>query len=196
MLISINQATCTNTTNKNPFSRPRMNENGVATVTPRNTGVKGVMAGGLTGATEIIITYPTDFIKTQLQLDETLRVSGIRQKQYSGMWDCVRKTISKNGVLGLYRGLNIILCASIPKNALRFGAFEAFKNQAANERGDLSMKARILCGFGAGVCEAILVVTPMETIKVKYIHDTWCLNPRFKGIYHAVICILKNEGLR
>jgi solute carrier family 25 citrate transporter 1 len=29
----------------------------------------------------------------------------------------------------------------------------------------------LLCGLGAGVSEAILAVTPMETVKVKFIND-------------------------
>ncbi|XP_022202699.2 putative tricarboxylate transport protein, mitochondrial [Nilaparvata lugens] len=185
---------CTIPTNNSPFSRPWMCQDGVAVVNAGNTGLKGVIAGGLTGATEIIITYPTEFIKTQLQLDETLR--GVRRKQYTGMLDCVRKTISREGILGLYRGINIILCGSIPKNALRFGAFESFKNQVVNDRGELCLRSRIVCGFGAGVCEAVFVVTPIETIKVKYIHDTWCMKPRYNGLYHAVVSIIKEDGLR
>ena len=33
------------------------------------------------------------------------------------------------------------------------------------------MLIRLLCGLGAGVCEAIFAVTPMETVKVKFIND-------------------------
>ena len=33
-------------------------------------GLKGIIAGGITGGIEICITYPTEYIKTQLQLDE------------------------------------------------------------------------------------------------------------------------------
>ena len=35
-----------------------------------NRGIKGIIAGGITGGIEICITYPTEYIKTQLQLDE------------------------------------------------------------------------------------------------------------------------------
>ena len=41
--------------------------------------VKGIIAGGITGGIEICITFPTEYVKTQLQLDER---SG--KKQYSG----------------------------------------------------------------------------------------------------------------
>lgn len=59
---------------KNPFVRPWMSENGAAAATgsapAKTTGLKGVVAGGITGGIEICITYPTEYVKTQLQLDE------------------------------------------------------------------------------------------------------------------------------
>lgn len=33
-------------------------------------GIKGIVAGGITGGIEICITFPTEYVKTQLQLDE------------------------------------------------------------------------------------------------------------------------------
>ena len=47
---------------------------------------------------------------------------------------------------------------------------------------------------GAGVCEAILAVTPMETVKVKFINDQTSANPKFKGFFHGVRQIIKAEG--
>ena len=32
--------------------------------------LKGIVAGGITGGIEICITFPTEYVKTQLQLDE------------------------------------------------------------------------------------------------------------------------------
>ena len=53
---------------------------------------------------------------------------------------------------------------------------------------------RLLCGLGAGVSEAILAVTPMETVKVKFINDQRSANPRFKGFFHGVREIIRAEG--
>lgn len=54
----------------NPFpSRPWMENNGAAAAAG-GTGVKGIIAGGITGGIEICITFPTEYVKTQLQLDE------------------------------------------------------------------------------------------------------------------------------
>lgn len=60
--------------------------------------------------------------------------------------------------------------------------------------GTLSIGNRLLCGLGAGVCEAILAVTPMETVKVKFINDQRSANPRFKGFFHGVGIIIREQG--
>lgn len=54
----------------------------------------------------------------------------------------------------------------------------------------------MLCGLGAGVAEAILAVTPMETVKVKFINDQQSKTPKYKGFFHGVRLIVKEEGLR
>ncbi len=53
----------------------------------------------------------------------------------------------------------------------------------------------IFCGLlGAGVCEAIFAVTPMETVKVKFIDDRNSAKPRFRGFFHGVRTIVREQG--
>ena len=157
--------------------------------TGSNTTLKGIIAGGITGGIEICITYPTEYVKTQLQLDEKVG-------KYKGIIDCGRQTVRERGVAGLYRGLSVLVYGSIPKSAVRFGSFEHFKRRMVDDKGNLTPGSRLLCGLGAGVSEAILAVTPMETVKVKFINDQRSANPRFRGFYHGVRTIIKEQGLR
>lgn len=146
--------------------------------------------GGITGGIEICITYPTEFVKTQLQLDGKAGAG----KQYSGIGDCITKTVKNHGILGLYRGLSVLVYGSIPKSAVRFGVFESAKAQLVDKDGKLDAKRKLLAGLCAGVGEAIFAVTPMETIKVKFINDQRSANPRFKGFSHGVGLIIKENG--
>ncbi|KAK7863545.1 hypothetical protein R5R35_011172 [Gryllus longicercus] len=178
---------------RNPFLRPWMKDAGAAAAAGGgNMGIKGIIAGGITGGIEICITYPTEYVKTQLQLDEK---SG-KAKQYTGILDCVKKTVRNHGFFGLYRGLSVLLYGSIPKSAVRFGAFETFKKHAVDDKGNLTAGTRLLCGLGAGICEAIFAVTPMETVKVKFINDQRSANPKYKGFFHGVRHIIAEQGLR
>lgn len=172
--------------------RPHMTRYGAAAgggaPSGSNKALKGIIAGGITGGIEICITYPTEYVKTQLQLDEKVG-------KYKGIVDCARQTVHERGVPGLYRGLSVLVYGSIPKSAVRFGSFEQFKRHAVDEKGNLSPGARLLCGLGAGVSEAILAVTPMETVKVKFIADQRSANPQFKGFFHGLRTIIAREGI-
>jgi len=47
---------------------------------------------------------------------------------------------------------------------------------------------------GAGVSEAVLTVTPQETIKVKFIHDQTLPNPKYRGFFQGVREIVREQG--
>lgn len=51
------------------------------------------------------------------------------------------------------------------KAGVRFLCFERFKQMLADDRGKVSGQRMMLAGLGAGVVEAIVAVTPTETIK-------------------------------
>ena len=72
--------------------------------------------------------------------------------------------------------------------------FEYLNNKLSDEKGDLTQGRRLLCGLGAGVSEAILIVCPMETVKVKFIHDQTQPNPKYKGFLHGLRTIIRTEG--
>lgn len=54
----------------------------------------------------------------------------------------------------------------VPPPPDRFGMFEFLSNKMRDESGKLDSKRGFLCGLGAGVAEAVVVVCPMETVKV------------------------------
>ncbi|XP_046497029.1 tricarboxylate transport protein, mitochondrial [Equus quagga] len=157
----------------------------------RSQGRVPLPAGGLAGGIEICITFPTEYVKTQLQLDERSH-----PPRYRGIGDCVRQTVRSHGVLGLYRGLSSLLYGSIPKAAVRFGTFEFLSNHMRDAQGRLDSTRGLLCGLGAGVAEAVVVVCPMETIKVKFIHDQTSSNPKYRGFFHGVREIVREQGLK
>ncbi|XP_020318945.1 tricarboxylate transport protein B, mitochondrial-like [Oncorhynchus kisutch] len=152
---------------------------------------KAILAGGIAGGIEICITFPTEYVKTQLQLDEKAY-----PPNYRGIGDCVKQTVQGHGVRGLYRGLSSLLYGSIPKSAVRFGVFEYLSNHARDEAGKLNSTRGLLCGLGAGVMEAVVIVCPMETVKVKFIHDQSSANPKYRGFYHGVREIIRTQGIK
>ena len=171
------------------------------------------MAGGLTGGINILIVFPTEYIKTQLQLDvgrSVLRahhsrlvpgtmtplatvLSAFKEKVYCGSLDVVEKTFKEQGVRGMYRGLQVLLAGTVPTYAVRFGVFDSLKAEMAGADGQLRPVSRMVCGLGAGVAEAALVVTWIETLKVRIISDQRRKVPRYRGLVHAASIIATQE---
>ena len=78
----------------------------------------------------------------------------------------------------------------------RFGAYEQIKQFYADENGQLKSKDKLICGLGAGICEALFVVIPQESVKVKIINDRCSDNPRYKGLFHGIREIIREKGIR
>ncbi|XP_060648159.1 tricarboxylate transport protein B, mitochondrial-like [Drosophila nasuta] len=150
---------------------------------------KGAIAGGIAGGLEALLKYPTYFIKHRLQDDP-------EHKKYAGTLDCVKKTIRRHGVLGLYRGVGIMLVSGIATVASRFGAYEFFCDELHDENGKISMLNVFISGLLAGVTEAVVAVTPLRTIRLKLINDMHLPRPRYHGMLHGVTHILRREGIR
>ena len=66
--------------------------------------------GGLSGALGAFLVYPINVLRTRLQAQGTVQ----HPYTYDGMWDVTRKTYSKEGLQGMYRGLAPNLMKVVP----------------------------------------------------------------------------------
>ncbi|KAL7277581.1 hypothetical protein ACG7TL_008506 [Trametes sanguinea] len=104
--------------------------------------------------------------------------------------------------LALYKGLGAVLSGIVPKMAIRFASFEKYKAWLADkETGKTSVGNIFIAGLGAGVTEAVLVVTPMEVVKIRLQAQQHSLAdpleaPRYRNAGHAVYAIVREEGVR
>lgn len=155
----------------------------------KKSPIKSVISGGITGAFEAAITYPTEFIKTYMQL----------YKEYSrkGMIATSKHIYNKSGIIGFYRGLSVLAVFSIPKTGSRFGSYQFCRNSVFTEEkyGKDSKIRSALCGLIAGVIEATVATTPMETLKVRLIHDKIAETGKYNGLLHGIQTISNAEGL-
>ncbi|KGN55764.1 mitochondrial carnitine/acylcarnitine carrier-like protein [Cucumis sativus] len=77
-----------------------------------------IVAGGLAGGTFWFSVYPTDVVKSVLQVDD------YKNPKYSGSMDAFRKILASEGVKGLYKGFGPAMARSVPANAACFLAYE------------------------------------------------------------------------
>lgn len=74
-------------------------------------------------------------------------------------------TVKERGVSGLYRGVGAMVLGTAAKAGVRFCVYDYFRDLLADSEGRLSPIRSLGAGLAAGVSEAVLVVTPSETIK-------------------------------
>lgn len=113
------------------------------------------LSGSLGGIVEASCLQPIDVIKTRLQLDRT--------GGYRGIIHCGTTVARTEGVRALWKGLTPFATHLTLKYALRMGSNAvlqgAFKDA---QTGKVSNHGRFISGFGAGVLEALVIVTPFE----------------------------------
>jgi solute carrier family 25 citrate transporter 1 len=158
-----------------------------------------VMAAGcIAGAIEATATWPMEYIKTQLQLQQrplpvmtqrltsswdnaptmdgiSMTLSAVMLEEelnappYTDMISGIVYTVRVHGFWALYQGLTPTLLGSIPKAGIRFGMFHFFSEMLRDDDGNISLGCYFLAGLAAGVLEALVIVAPVETIKTKCI---------------------------
>jgi solute carrier family 25 citrate transporter 1 len=155
---------------------------------PNESPVKTFIKGFLTGFIEAVICYPTEFVKTQLQLQSKTN------PQYAGMVDCAKQTVKASGPMGLYRGAAPLIFGSSFKQAARWTGYQTVADILKDEKGGLTIPKRMFAGFCGGVAEAVFAVTPMETIKTRVTDDVRRGTGNYTGSLDAVMKIMKSEG--
>lgn len=156
------------------------------TAKKKPTTTISLLAGCIAGGIEATCVWPMEYMKTQLQLQSSVKVGG--SPKFTGVYSGIIYTVRTTGFFSLYRGLAPTLIAAFPKAGIRFGVNQQFKTMMMDENGKLTPAKNFLAGAGAGVVEATLVVTPIETVKTKLIE----LNrPFLQGVKE----IVKAEGI-
>lgn len=148
------------------------------------------ISGSVGGIVEASCLQPIDVIKTRLQLDRT--------GQYKGILHCGKSITQQEGVRALWKGLTPFATHLTLKYTLRMGSNAVFQVVFRDPHtGNISPVGRLTAGFGAGVLEALMIVTPFEVVKIR-LQQQRGLSPhllRYKGPIHCAGTIMREEGL-
>jgi len=146
---------------------------------------------------EALVCHPLDTIKVRMQLSRRARAPGAKPIGFIGTGMSI---VKRETPLGLYKGLGAVLTGIVPKMAIRFTSYEWYKQALADDSGKVSGKATFLAGLAAGVTEAVLVVTPMEVIKIRLQAQHHSMAdpldiPKYRNAAHALYTVVKEEGV-
>jgi len=148
---------------------------------PKPSALRSIIAGSTAGAVEIAITYPAEFAKTRTQLNRRLPdAKKLPWPPFGKQW---------------YAGCTTLIIGNSLKAGIRFVAFDAYKTMLEDAEGKVSGPRTVIAGFGAGITESLLAVTPFESIKTQLIDDRKSPNPRMRGFLHGSGVIAREQGI-
>uniref|UniRef100_A0AAY3ZVG3 EF-hand domain-containing protein n=1 Tax=Denticeps clupeoides TaxID=299321 RepID=A0AAY3ZVG3_9TELE len=120
------------------------------------------VAGSLAGATAQTIIYPMEVLKTRL----TLRKTG----QYSGVADCAKQILVKEGVRAFYKGYVPNILGIIPYAGIDLAVYETLKNSWLQRHRDGSADPGVLVLVGCGTVSSTcgqLASYPLALIRTR-----------------------------
>ncbi|KAJ3083112.1 hypothetical protein HDU99_000580 [Rhizoclosmatium hyalinum] len=169
-----------------------------------------LLAGGVAGCCEALTCHPLDTIKVRLQLrgERAGKLSGLtgaaaqaaNARAKANFVQVGMQIVQKEGFFSLYKGLGAVMAGIIPKMAIRFSSFEAYKEILADSTTGLTSSVGIfIAGLGAGITESVLVVTPMDIIKIRLQAQKHSMTdpldvPKYRNAPHCAYLMVKEEG--
>jgi solute carrier family 25 (mitochondrial phosphate transporter), member 23/24/25/41 len=81
------------------------------------------LMGGTSGAFGASVVYPINVVRTRLQTQGTV----MHRATYTGIWDVTQKTIQREGIRGLYKGLGPNLIKVVPSMSITWVVYDSMK---------------------------------------------------------------------
>jgi len=147
-----------------------------------------LVAGGSAGLVEICLMHPLDVVKTRFQLQG--KGSSV---QYRSVAHCFSTMYKTEGFMSFYKGILPPILAETPKRAVKFFAFERYKEILS-----FGQEANWMVYAGAGLCSGLtegFIINPFERVKVQLQSEK---NVRLKdqeSTFRKASKIIKEGGL-
>jgi solute carrier family 25 2-oxodicarboxylate transporter 21 len=148
-----------------------------------------ILTGASAGATEAIVVVPFELVKIRLQ-------DRASAGKYTGMIDCVVKTVKAEGPLALYNGLESTMWRHVLWNAGYFGCiFQVRALLPAAVGKQQQVRNDLLAGATGGTVGTILN-TPMDVVKSRIQNSPKLAGsvPKYNWAWPAVGTVMREEG--
>ena len=108
--------------------------------------------------------YPIDLVKTRMQNQRSKSYVG--EVMYRNSFDCFKKVVRHEGIMGLYKGLTVQLIGVAPEKAIKLTVNDLARDKFMQYNGTLPLYGEIIAGGMAGGCQVIFT-NPMEIVKIR-----------------------------
>lgn len=117
-------------------------------------------SGGLAGAGSLLIVYPLDFARTRLAAD----VGSGKNREFTGLIDCISKTAKRAGPMGLYQGFGVSVQGIIVYRGAYFGLYDTAKAAAFEDERTANFFAKWAIAQAVTAAAGVLSY-PFDTVR-------------------------------
>ncbi|CAL0308852.1 unnamed protein product [Lupinus luteus] len=158
---------------------------------------KSLFAGGVAGGLSRTAVAPLERMKILLQVQNSHNI------KYNGTIQGLKYIWRTEGFRGLFKGNGTNCARIIPNSAVKFFSYEqaskailqVYRQRTGNEDAQLTPVLRL----GAGSCAGIIAMSatyPMDMVRGRITVQTENSPFHYRGMFHALSTILKEEGPR
>ncbi|KAJ0172203.1 hypothetical protein K1T71_012176 [Dendrolimus kikuchii] len=156
-----------------------------------------MVAGGLAGACQIVITTPMELLKIQMQdagrVAAQAKAEGRTIERITAM-QLTKRLLRERGIMGLYKGVTATAGRDVSFSIVYFPLFATLNDLGPKENGGTPFWWSFISGCAAG-STAALAVNPMDVVKTRMQTLTKGTGERqYTSILDCVTKTLKYEG--
>ncbi|XP_012229109.1 congested-like trachea protein [Linepithema humile] len=156
--------------------------------------IKYFLSGGFGGVCCVVAGHPLDTIKVRLQTMPIPRPNEL--PLYSGTWDCAKKTVTKEGLRGLYKGMAAPLSGVAPIFAISFFGYSVGKKlQQSVPDEKLTTLQLFYAGAFSGIFTTV-IMAPGERIKCLLQIQHADAKPKYNGPVDCANQLYREGGIR
>lgn len=146
-------------------------------------------SGGAAGATSLLVVYPLDFARTRLAAD----VGSGKDREFTGLVDCLAKIAKSDGPMGLYRGFGISVVGIIFYRAAYFGMYDTGKVVLFPQGKKVGFLANWAFAQFVTVTAGIISY-PLDTVRRRLMMQSGSKEILYRGTTDCFRVILRDEG--
>lgn len=113
-------------------------------------------------------------------------------REFSGLWDCMKKIVHTDGLRGLYRGFNVSVQGIFIYRAAYFGLFDTSKVYFPEGKVPIVLNFFIALGV---TTVAEYMAYPWDTVRRRMMMQSGRKDILYKNSLDALLKIAKNEGV-
>ncbi|CAH9092814.1 unnamed protein product [Cuscuta europaea] len=149
-------------------------------------------SGSAAGATTSLFLYHLDYARTRLAMDaRECLING--RRQYKGLVDVYGKTLSSDGIIGLYRGFGVSIIGITLYRGMYFGIYDSLKPVVLFGPLQDNFFANFMLGWSVTTVSGICAY-PFDTLRRRMMLTSGH-KLKYHNSFHAVKEIIHQEGV-